>query len=102
MLEYARWKYILVGIVLLLALVFALPNVFGEAPALQVARKDHAAMDATAQTAVEKFLTDQKIPFAHSNVDNGRLMVHFRDVPEQLQARDAVNAQFKNQYITAL
>ena len=43
MLEYARWKYILVAIVLVLALIFALPNVFGEAPALQVARKDHTA-----------------------------------------------------------
>ena len=30
MLEYARWKYILVGVVLVLALLFALPNVFGD------------------------------------------------------------------------
>src|SRR5690242_5878189 len=104
MLEYARWKYILVAIVLVLALIFALPNVFGEAPALQVARKDHNAMDATAQQTVEKFLTDQKVPFVRSLIDNGRLMVHFADVPEQLRARDAVNAapQFKDQYITAL
>ena len=42
MLEYARWKYILVAVVLLLALLFALPNFFGEDPALQVARKDHS------------------------------------------------------------
>ena len=43
MLEYARWKYILVAIVLLLALLFALPNVFGDDRALQIARKDRAA-----------------------------------------------------------
>ena len=79
MLEYARWKYILVGIVLVLALIFALPNVFGEAPALQVARKDHNAMDATSQQTVEKFLTEQKIPFARSIIDNGRLMVLVED-----------------------
>ena len=40
MLEFARWKYILVAVVLALAFVFALPNVFGEDAALQVARKD--------------------------------------------------------------
>lgn len=34
MLEYARWKYILVAVVLLLALLFALPNFFGEDRAL--------------------------------------------------------------------
>ena len=45
MLEYARWKYILVAVVLLLALLFALPNFFGDDPALQVARKDHAPID---------------------------------------------------------
>ncbi|HEU4626923.1 MAG TPA: protein translocase subunit SecD [Steroidobacteraceae bacterium] len=104
MLEYARWKYVLVAVVLVLALIFALPNVFGEAPALQVARKDRTAMDTTAQQTIEKFLTDQKIPFVRSVIDSGRLMVHFADVPSQLRARDAVNAnpQFKDQYITAL
>src|SRR6185312_7693566 len=34
MLEYARWKYILIVSVLLVALLFALPNVFSSAPAL--------------------------------------------------------------------
>ena len=60
MLEYARWKYILVGVVLLLALILALPNVFGEAPALQFVRKDRAEITTAAQADVEKFLTDQK------------------------------------------
>jgi len=39
MLEYARWKYILVASVFILALFFALPNFFGEDAALQLARK---------------------------------------------------------------
>jgi preprotein translocase subunit SecD len=102
MLEYARWKYILVSIVLVLALIFALPNVFGETRALQVARKDHNALDATAQTAIEKFLTDQKITYTRSVLDSGRVMVHFAEPTEQFRARDAVNQQFKDQYITAL
>ena len=41
---------------LLLALLFALPNVFGEDPALQVARKDHSAVTADAAQALEAFL----------------------------------------------
>jgi preprotein translocase subunit SecD len=102
MLEYARWKYILVSVVLLVGLIFALPNVFGEAPALQVARKDRAAVDAAAQQRVEQFLQEQQIPFTRSLIDSGRLMVQFRGVGEQLRARDAVNAQFKDEFITAL
>ncbi len=41
MLEYARWKYILVGVVLAVAFLFALPNLFGDDFAIQIARKDH-------------------------------------------------------------
>ncbi len=104
MLEYARWKYLLVAVVLLLALLFALPNVFGEDPALQVARKDHAEMTADAGQAVESFLRTHGVRFERSYVDQGRLMVRFGSVPDQLAARDAVdgNADFKSTYITAL
>ncbi|HEV7715534.1 MAG TPA: protein translocase subunit SecD [Steroidobacteraceae bacterium] len=102
MLEYARWKYILVALVLILAVVFALPTVFGQSLALQVARKDRAPMDVPAQQAVEKVLTEAKVPFARSAIESGRLTLQFEGVPEQLKARDVVTQNFSQQYITAL
>jgi len=102
MLEYARWKYILVATVLVLALLFALPNFFGEDPALQVARKDHAAVTADAVQAVEAFLKERGVHFDKTYIDNGRLMVRFASVADQLAARDAVNERFTGTYITAL
>jgi preprotein translocase subunit SecD len=102
MLEFARWKYILVAVVLAIAFVLALPNVFGEDAALQVARKDRAAVDAAGQKSVEDFLREQKVAFSRSYVDNGRLMLHFADVPNQLKARDIVNESLAAQYVTAL
>ncbi len=53
MLEFARWKYILVALVMVLALIFAAPNFFGEDLAVQVARRDRAAIDAAASKAIE-------------------------------------------------
>jgi len=102
MLEYARWKYILVGSVLLLALLFALPNVFGEAPALQVARKDRAPITVDTQQSLDKLLTDEKIPFISSTLEGGNLMVRFSGVQEQLRARDIVNERYAQEYVTAL
>jgi preprotein translocase subunit SecD len=102
MLEYARWKYLLVSIVLLLAFLFALPNLFGDDPALQVAREDRAAMDAAAQQAVESYLKEQKIGYSNAYLDEGRLMVRFPSVSSQLEARDAVNQRFAQDYVTAL
>ena len=102
MLEYARWKYLLVGAVLLLAMLFALPNVFGEDPALQVERKDHSPVTLEASRGVETFLTQRHIRFDRSYIDGGRLMVRFANDPDQLAARDAVNEQYADSYRTAL
>src|SRR5262245_58686807 len=102
MLEYARWKYILVSVVLLLALILALPNVFGDDPALQVARKDRAPVTADAIPTIEGFLKERKVTFEKGYIDAGRLMLRFPNVTEQLKARDAVNDRFKTDYVTAL
>ena len=102
MLEYARWKYILVAVVLALGLLLASPNFFGSDPALQIARKDH--LPATEQTTkdIESFLKDRKVHVVRSYVDKGHLMVLFTGIPDQLAASDAVNEHFKDTYITAM
>ena len=102
MLEYARWKYILVAAVLLIALLFAVPNVFGEDPALQVASKNHQNLDTTAQQSLEAFLKEKGVEFTRTYIDTGRIMVRLPNVGEQLEARDAVNERFKDQYVTAM
>ena len=102
MLEFARWKYVLVAIVMVVATIFALPNVFGEDAALQVARKDRAAIADDGRKAVEEYLRGQGVSFSRSYVDEGRLMLHFDAVPAQLRARDLVNENFKTDYVTAL
>jgi preprotein translocase subunit SecD len=102
MLEYARWKYILVAAVLLIALLFAVPNVFGEDPALQVASKNHQNLDATAQKSLEAFLKEKGVEVTRTYIDTGRIMVRLPNVGEQLEARDAVNEKFKDEYLTAM
>jgi preprotein translocase subunit SecD len=103
MLEYARWKYLTVAFVLLLALVFAAPNFFGEDVALQVARRDRAAIDDKARGSVEEFLKSKGVTFKRSYVEQGnRLMVLFDDVQTQLKARDAVNEGLSDTYVSAL
>src|SRR3984957_17942795 len=92
MLEFPRWKYVLVALVVLTALLFALPNVFGEDPALQVERKAGASMDDFARQSIEDLLRKQQIPITRDYIDNGRLILAFNDVAAQLKARDKVHA----------
>ena len=58
MLDYARWKYILVSLVLFFALLLALPNVFGDDRALQIARKDREPATTEQLAQVEKVFKD--------------------------------------------
>ena len=104
MLEYARWKYVLIAVVLLLALLFALPNFFGADPALQVERKDHAAIAKDGSQALQDFLSKRGIRFGKAYLDAGRLMIPFADVGDQLAARDAINDSdsYRDTYRTAL
>jgi preprotein translocase subunit SecD len=92
MLEFPRWKYVLVTLVLLVALLFALPNMFGEDPALQVERKNREPMDDFARQTIEELLHKQQITIERDYVDNGRLIFAFNDVASQLKARDTVDA----------
>ena len=84
MLEYARWKYILVAVVLALALLFALPNVFGDDPALQVARKDHAPITTDVSHEVEAFLKERNVPYVKSYIDNDRLICYSKESDDKL------------------
>jgi preprotein translocase subunit SecD len=101
-LEFARWKFWLVAAVLLVGAVLALPNVFGEDAALQVVRKDRAAVGADTGKDVVRLLADRGVAVSRSYEDAGRLMLHFSSVPEQLKARDAVNESLGREYATAL
>ncbi len=102
MLDYARWKYVLVSVVTLVALLFAAPNFFGEDQALQVARKDRVAIDESARVSIEDFLRSRQVKFIRAYLDEGRVMVRFPGVAEQLQARDAVNEGLAATYVSAL
>ncbi len=102
MLEFPRWKYWLVAVVLLVAAVVALPNVFGEDAALQMVRKDRAAVGADAGREVIRLLADRGVAVSRNYEDQGRLMLHFDSVAQQLKARDAVNETYGKNYATAL
>jgi len=89
-LEFARWKYYLVSFVLLAALILALPNVFGDDTALQIARKDRNPAVEAELAVVEKVLKDNGIQYKRAYLDKGNIMVRFADDAEQLKARDVV------------
>jgi preprotein translocase subunit SecD len=102
MYHFSRWKYWLVIIVVVAGTLFALPNVFGTAPALQLSRNDRAAMDDAGRQRVLGVLEAQKVAPEASYLEKDRLVLRFADPQQQAAARDAIVKGTSGDYLVAL
>ena len=90
MLEYARWKYYLVAGVLAVALLYALPNLFGDDFALQLVQKSKEPVTATQLATIEQALKTGGVQYKSLAIENGNAMLRFASDADQLNARDFV------------
>jgi preprotein translocase subunit SecD len=99
---YPAWRLWLVAVVMTAALLLALPNVFGDAPALHLSRDDRAAFTAETQAAVTGILEAKGVPVAATWLEGDRLVMRFDDAARQQQAREAIAASAPREYLIAL
>jgi preprotein translocase subunit SecD len=100
--NYPAWRIWLVFVVLVFGLLLALPNVFGDAPALQLSRNDRTAVGEAGQQQALATLQSQNVPVESSYLEEDRLVLRFRDVDAQIKARDAVQETLGREYLPAL
>ncbi len=102
MYQFPTWRYWLVAIVIIFGTLFALPNFFGEDPALELARDDRAAIDATGEQRIRGILEARQVPASASHFEDGRLVLRFATVDEQIKARDVIADEARDEYQVAL
>jgi preprotein translocase subunit SecD len=100
MLEFPRWKYILVALIVLVSALYALPNVYPQDPALQIAAQGAPIDDALA-TKVRGLLEAQKITYKSVAKEGDDLVVRLPDTGSQVRAADTVRPQLGD-YTVAL
>ncbi|MGH8251348.1 MAG: protein translocase subunit SecD [Steroidobacteraceae bacterium] len=101
--RYPFWKGALLSAMLLAAILFALPNYYGESPALQLSQRDRGAFDTAAAGRLESQLRAANVAFEESYVDdNGRLWIRFSDEHDQLLARDLIQREHEGEYAIAM
>ena len=68
--RFPAWKYALIGLTIALALLFTLPNFFGESPAVQVSSvKATVRVDTALLGRVEETLKKASIPYTQTLID---------------------------------
>jgi preprotein translocase subunit SecD len=100
--RYPVWKYLMVLVVVLLGLFIALPNVFGEDPALQVSRDNGTALEELERNSVTLALEAADIAVSSVFEQDGNLLVRFPGVEEQLKASDLLRDELGDNYVVAL
>jgi preprotein translocase subunit SecD len=88
MLEFPRWKYLLVALVLLFSVFYALPNLYPQDPAVQITGNKELAIDAALATRVRGMLQAAHIPSKSVAVEGSNLMVRLPDGDTQTKAEE--------------
>lgn len=99
--RYPAWKNLLVILVTLAGILIALPNLYGDDPAVQVS-ETNATLTASTTQKVEQALDAAKLPYQSAKLSDNRLLVRFDSPDTQLRALDTITKALGNQYSVAL
>ena len=82
--RYPLWKYVLLGVVLLVGLLYTVPNFYGEAPAVQVSgAKATVKVDAGMVDTVNATLASAKLKPDYVRFDGQSVRARFADIDDQ-------------------
>jgi preprotein translocase subunit SecD len=100
--QYPAWKYLLILFILVTGVLYALPNLFGEDPALQVTSARGFALPLDLTISIDDALVVEKINYVSQEQNGNRLLYRFTSTEEQLLAADAIKEELGEQYVVAL
>lgn len=99
--QYPLWKTLLIAAVIVIATLYALPNLYGEDPALQVSGTRQAKVDSTTLKTVETALKKSGTEFHSLKLDQQGIKVRFPDTTVQYKAMDVLKDSLGEHFIIA-
>ena len=100
--RYPLWRYLLIIAVFVTGIIYALPNIYGEDPALQVTEARAGTIEPAFVETVTGALDKAGIAYKRVEADERQFLIRFHDTESQLKAVDYVKATAGTGYIVAL
>jgi len=100
--QYPAWKYLLIAVFLVVGILYALPNLYGSDPAVQISSARGTPLPDTVQGLVETRLADSKLKSKAIETGQDRLLIRFNDTEDQLAAADVIKQALGTDYVAAL
>ncbi|MFC6440716.1 protein translocase subunit SecD [Bowmanella sp. JS7-9] len=97
------WKTLMVILVIAVAGLYALPNIYGEDHAVQISPDRNAVIDSTVLLNAEQALADAgiKIKGSKFDADSKQILIRLENPDQQNQARETIAAELGNKFIVA-
>ncbi|HEK1039798.1 TPA: protein translocase subunit SecD [Proteus mirabilis] len=100
--RYPLWKYLMLIFAILIGLLYALPNLYGEDPAVQITGARGTAANEQTLDQVRSLLDKEKIEAKSIALENGAILARFSNPDIQLRAREALLPALGDKFVVAL
>lgn len=102
MLEFPRWKYFVILLVLALSVLYALPNIYQKDPSVQITANRGAQIDDALKAKVVQILANAKVTPKAIAKEGDNLVVRLNSLSDQSVANNAIREQVGDGYTVAL
>ncbi|WP_273152644.1 protein translocase subunit SecD [Methylophaga thiooxydans] len=100
--RYPLWKNLLVLIVLIVAGIYAMPNLFGDDPAVQISAGRASTVDLALVDKAETALKEADIEYKGAELEDEKLLIRLTSADSQLKAKEVLNQALQDDFIIAL
>ena len=88
--QYSLGTNLTVAALILVGLLLALPNIFGDDPAVQISRENGEAVQQATLSVIDESLKAADVSYEPGEIEDGRVLLRFGDVQSQLKSSDAL------------
>ncbi len=100
--RYPAWKYLLLMLVTVIGLTYAMPNLFGDDPAVQISPAKSVVFNVETQQKVDKLIADAGLAVKESVFEDGAFLIRFENTEDQLKAKTILKEALGRTAVVAL
>jgi len=98
----STWKYVVMVALVILALVYAVPNIFGQDPSIQISPTDNAKINQAVINKVTQVLQQEKLQYKSIKTQPNNILIRFDKKNTQNKAKSVIKATLGDSYTVAL
>ncbi|WP_373019358.1 protein translocase subunit SecD [Thiomicrorhabdus sp.] len=100
--RYPAWKYVLLVLTTVIGLIYAMPNLFGDDPAVQISPAKSVTFTSETQQQVDQVLSSANLAIKSTVFENGNFLIRFENTEDQLKAKSLLKESLGRTAVVAL